>query len=330
MRRESVATSQAGHLDALWGLRRVRVKDGKTRDISLPEPVMRYLHAYVAQVLTPAVKSALHLAKAAFLVCTSRSDRIYHTVALLFVFVWSIACPVSIANPKDSDCDHGLEQPKENPYGYRLRGDRCEGIYVKQVASSTLMVASFTEAFEDYDPSSNRDLLVEWKVLGNEPVRLRAHSLKRKLYYRMDTVRTPETRAFNWPVGLLAALAIPRQDIGVVGWTHYSAGTIEKEVYLPLRINQKKDKSRLGSYTVVLLPGAELSEVYVSLATMGKNGQPENFLRDGIALGYNYYPADRRIDVPISDLTAPGLYYVEIGATLKTGGSATVEFWFSH
>lgn len=55
MRRESVATLQARHLDALWGLRRVRVKGGHTRDIPLPEPVMRYLHAYVAQVVTPSV-----------------------------------------------------------------------------------------------------------------------------------------------------------------------------------------------------------------------------------------------------------------------------------
>lgn len=55
MRRESVATLQARHLDALWGLRRVRVKGGRTRDIPLPEPVMRYLHAYVEQCVAPAV-----------------------------------------------------------------------------------------------------------------------------------------------------------------------------------------------------------------------------------------------------------------------------------
>jgi hypothetical protein len=256
--------------------------------------------------------------------------RMHHTVFLLFLVLWSIASGMSVALPKDDDCDPNLEQPKENPYGYRLRGDRCEGMYVKQVASTTLLVASFTEAFGDYDFSSNKDLVVEWKTLGNERVRLRAQGLKRKLYYRMDTVRSPEAQSFNWPVGLLAALAIPRQDIGVVGWTRYSAGTMEKEVYLPLRINQKKDKNRVGTYTVVLLPGAELSEVYVSLATVGRDGHPQSFLRDGIALGYNYYPADRRIDIPISDLKTPGLYYVEIGATLKTGGSATVEFWFYH
>jgi hypothetical protein len=283
--------------------------------------------------LAPALQHPLrHFAKLAqsSAVCVPRNARMFRAISLLFVVFWSIACEISVAFAKNDDCDPGLEQPKENPYGYRLRGDRCEGIYVKQVASTTLLVASFTEAFGDYDLSSNKDLVVEWKKLGNEQVRLRAQGLKRRLYYRMDTVRSPEAQTFSWPVGLLSALAIPREDIGVVGWTRYSAGKIEKEVYLPLRISQQKNKSRLGTYTVVLLPGAELSEVYVSLATAGKDGHPETFLRDGIALGYNYYPADRRIDIPISGFKASGLYYVEIGATLKAGGSATVEFWFYH
>ena len=47
MRRESVATLQVRPLDGTWGLRRVRVKGGQTRDIPLPESVMAYLHAYV-------------------------------------------------------------------------------------------------------------------------------------------------------------------------------------------------------------------------------------------------------------------------------------------
>jgi hypothetical protein len=276
------------------------------------------------------LQSALHFVKVVFHVCTPKRCTICPAAAFLFVLVWSLASTISVAFASSNDCDPSLEQPNENPYGYRQRGDRCEGQYIKQVASTTLLVASFTEAFGDYDHSANKDLVVEWNALGNKQIRLRAHGLRRKLYYRMDTVRLSESQTFNWPVGLLAALAIPRQDIGVVGWTRYSVGEIEKEVYLPLRINQKKDKNRLGSYTVVLLPGAELSEVYVSFATVGKDGHPETFLRDGIALGNNYYPADRPIDIPISGLKAPGLYYLEIGATLKTGGSSTVEFWFHH
>src|SRR4029453_12805379 len=51
MRRESVATLRVEHLDGTWGLRGVRVKGGKTRDIPLPSVVMKFLHAYVEWVL---------------------------------------------------------------------------------------------------------------------------------------------------------------------------------------------------------------------------------------------------------------------------------------
>src|SRR5438094_1927702 len=51
MRRESVATLRVQHLDRTWGLRGVRVKGGKTRDIPLPSAVMQFLQAYVERVL---------------------------------------------------------------------------------------------------------------------------------------------------------------------------------------------------------------------------------------------------------------------------------------
>jgi site-specific recombinase XerD len=52
MRRESVATVRVGQLDEEWGLRGVRVKGGKVRDVPVPAPVMRFLHGYVQGVLT--------------------------------------------------------------------------------------------------------------------------------------------------------------------------------------------------------------------------------------------------------------------------------------
>jgi len=51
MRRDSVATLRVRHLDAEWGLRNVRVKGGKTRDIPLPAAVTQYLHAFIEQGL---------------------------------------------------------------------------------------------------------------------------------------------------------------------------------------------------------------------------------------------------------------------------------------
>ncbi len=51
MRRESVATLRVHHLDGAWGLRGVRVKGGKTRDIPLPSAVVKFLQVYMKLVL---------------------------------------------------------------------------------------------------------------------------------------------------------------------------------------------------------------------------------------------------------------------------------------
>ena len=56
MRRESVATLRVQHLDETWGLRDVRVKGGKTRDIPLPPAVMKFLQAYAQLVLVKQVE----------------------------------------------------------------------------------------------------------------------------------------------------------------------------------------------------------------------------------------------------------------------------------
>ena len=51
MRRESVATLRVHHLAPAWGLRGVRVKGGKTRDIPLPSAVAKFLQTFVELVL---------------------------------------------------------------------------------------------------------------------------------------------------------------------------------------------------------------------------------------------------------------------------------------
>ena len=53
LRREAVASLRAGQVDVAWGLRNVKEKGGKVRDIPLPSAVMNYLGEYITQVLTP-------------------------------------------------------------------------------------------------------------------------------------------------------------------------------------------------------------------------------------------------------------------------------------
>jgi len=105
---------------------------------------------------------------------TSRSCRL--SVFLLAAQVMSLRA----ANP----CDPGLIQDKSNPFGYRLRGDRCEGIYIQEVSGAPLTVASWTESFADYDLASGAALVIEWESPSGKSVHLRAQGMRRRLYFR--------------------------------------------------------------------------------------------------------------------------------------------------
>ena len=59
MRRESVATLRVRNLAPEWGLRNVRVKGGKTRDIPLPQAVTQFLHDYVERHLSTLVNEGI-------------------------------------------------------------------------------------------------------------------------------------------------------------------------------------------------------------------------------------------------------------------------------
>ena len=250
------------------------------------------------------------------------------TLFAIILFLWAGI----IALAQDSPCDPGLNQTIGDPNGYRLRGDRCEGIYIKEVAgSSTLVVVSMTESFEQYDATSGKSLYVEWPALGNERVWLRAYSLRRKLYYRMDAFRPPGSARYMWPSGTLDALGIEKKDLGIVGWTPYTVGNAKRDVYLPLRITQQDGLiGGFKNYKVLLLSSVELEKVFISLVSLDFNGRPDTFIRRDEELGYGYYPPDRPIDISISGMRKPGIYHLEIGATLRTGGSAATELWFYH
>jgi hypothetical protein len=247
---------------------------------------------------------------------------------ILLMHTLTLAVPLTAGWAEE--CDPHLLVRSTNPYGYRLRGDRCEGLYVEEVGGAPLLIASWTESFLDYGLHSKQPLQIEWEAPhGTGDIRLRAQGLRRRLYYRMDTVRPSGSSSFAWPSDLLAGIGIPKRDVGVVGVTQVPVSATQREVYLPLRISQGgKVAAQPISYRLVLLPGVELSEVFITMVSVTGNGG--TILKDAEAVGYGYYPAERPVEITVSNIPAPGFYHLEVGATAKSGGSATAEFWFYH
>src|SRR5262249_39539500 len=125
-------------------------------------------------------------------------------ILVVLLLFWPVQRPTAQDNP----CDSHLVQATNSPYGYRLRGDHCEGLYAQEVAGAPLTIASWTDAFEDYDLKSRDPLTITWEAPEDANVHLRAQSVRRRLYFRMDANRSPKSRSFSWTPDVLSAIGI--------------------------------------------------------------------------------------------------------------------------
>jgi hypothetical protein len=225
-------------------------------------------------------------------------------------------------------CDPYLQVSLDNPFGYRLRGDRCEGVYVQQVANTPLLVASFGRLNLPQSLGQSKSLPVEWTPIPLE-VRLRAYSVKPRTYYQMDSRRPAGAASYAWSTDVLSALELTPRDIGVVAWTERVVGGSYRNVYVPVRIGVPIE-SWDGMYELLVLPGNELAEVFVGLTTVAADGGAQTVISKPTPLKYGYYPAGRSLRIPVGPISTPGTYVVEIAATLKAGGAVSYELWFVH
>jgi len=249
------------------------------------------------------------------------------------LLVVAVMLPAGAAAFAQTHCDPALAQSTNHPYSYIQRGDRCEGVYIQAVGGTTLALLSFTASLGEIDIGSGRPLLLEWQAPPNDrDVQLRAQSMQRRLFYRMDTRIRPGGTRYRWPTDGLAVVKLARGDLGLVGFTRMTIGGVEQEVLLPLSATQST-ATRPGSaaaYTLLLRPAVGLSELYVSVAPLGPNDRAAHGIAPGRELGYGLYPADALIEVPIDAPRERGLYAVQLGARLRSGGSTTLQFVFYH
>jgi hypothetical protein len=246
----------------------------------------------------------------------------------------SFAAPLAA---QDSPCDPAVERnAKGGSLGYRSRGDHCEGLYATDVAATMMWVASLTVAFAEYDLSSTAPLHVSWSAPQGKLTHLRAHGIKRDLYYRMDLPRATGTDSWQWPTDVLAAQGIERSDIGVLGWVDESVGAVEYELFVPVSVTlpgTMQASSGAGSYEMIVVPNVRLEEVYVSLAKVDTVGdRPEGeYIKKQEALGQRVYPTQRPIKIQLSEFTEPGIYLVEVTATRSDGRPVTMDpMWVYH
>lgn len=232
---------------------------------------------------------------------------------------------------QDLLCDPTVPLLHDVNHGYRERGDRCEGIYARSpVSGSTISVASFTKGTVSYELTET-PLEVTWPPDLDRPVRLRAKPLRPDLFYQMDTHQPATETRFVWPTDFLQTYAIAPQDLAILGWAMVPLGGQEVPVHLPVSIHQGEPVAETDVYHLLVVPGVELSELFVAIDHIDEGGKVDGNALERTALEWGYYPADSGVPIALPDLPEPGVYQVKlIGRRLRDGIERPEHFWFYH
>ena len=232
------------------------------------------------------------------------------------------------ATPARPACDSGLMQLAAPVNGYQARGDRCEGVYARQVAGTTLFLSSFTETFEKYDLDSDDPLVIHWTAKPDSGVQLRAETIKAGRYYRMDTRAAASDSVYRWPNRILSSERLGKSDLGVLGWTRVTVGGRRRVAYVPVAITQKGAPNSCGPLQLAFSTETRLTEVLVGLTMLDSTGAVLHVIKNDSALNRGFYPAGSPVLVTLrrSDLAKPGLYSLKISATLSPRGNYSHEY----
>lgn len=224
-------------------------------------------------------------------------------------------------------CDPGLASAAADALGYRVREDRCEGRYLREVSGSALVVAGFGEPLPSWGPDASGTVDLNW---GPTPqsgdVKLLAQSLKRRVYYRMDAIQPPLPARFVWPRQLAATLVPGAGDLGILA-SQVRPGA-SQHLLIPVRLGPTAS----DHYELVLLPGTEWQELRYSVSTAREDGAVAEVIVKDKPLQLGYYPAGRAVRVPVAKSALPraGTYRIDLEAQLDAGGSVVRSLWFTH
>lgn len=228
------------------------------------------------------------------------------------------------------ECELNVAVRSSDTLAYKRRGDRCEGRYVERLSGAAIAVVSFTRTFQDYDLRAGDDLTVTWAMPQDSATHLRGRSLEPKVYYQMDTIRPAGDTMFRWPVEILTGLNLYRARLGVVGFYRGLVGSAEQGILVPLQISRGTAGTGSAGYELLVRPGVQLHEVYVSLAPLDDDGRAGNYLLDEETLGLGFYPAERTFSVALPELPRPGLYRLTLAAEPVGSGTVLVEDLYFH
>lgn len=201
--------------------------------------------------------------------------------------------------------------------GYRERGDRCEGIYERDIGTVVepeFELVSLTVGAIEFAWSETTVLEVRPAAEPGEPVRVRGRAIPRGTQYQMDA-RIEASSALEWPIrDVLFRVGLRPALLGVVGWLPGR----EPELLVPLRVGQAGSRPAESTTRAVLQANVECDYIkwrILKLDARGRCVEPGEWHRPE----KRSLKLDEQLEIPLPE--TPARLCLEVTARAKeTGG----------
>lgn len=235
-----------------------------------------------------------------------------YVFALLCLFALGIQSQESPAQTVVSDSDCATLKPEQSALGYRRVRNRCEGFYLPSLSARLQVVSFITASGIEFTWAEDTQLTVAPVKATSGPLHVRAVSLQRNVFYRMDAVLEPAA-ALIWPI---RPFVFPREirpdQLGVYGWT----GDEYDKTFVPVSVRDENSNDRPpGSLTLKIRTVLDLTHFRWALV------EPANDVchaRPGVD-AFRYYEGG---------MSAGAIIDLEIPGAIANTGDACLEIQY--
>ena len=205
--------------------------------------------------------------------------------------------------------------------GYRMRGDRCEGIHAIEVASFGMVPISFTSCFDEFATGTPSTMKLSWPAGGDDSIVISGGGIRSGAHYAMDTVVAPAAGTFSWSADIINRRQFRRADLGFLAWREFESNGYSLKKYVPLGVAHSASskatcREQDGVYTIAFRPGERFSKMHTTLERIC-NGTVD-VVEERTELGRKYYSTEKVV-YALAIPESVGLYRIRIEGERDNG-----------
>lgn len=245
-----------------------------------------------------------------------RQTHASYTCYSLYLVITCVFFIITTGSAAAQHCDASIQGVSDHPFGYRIRGDRCEGIYWEPRSDiGVIALVSLVTLPKKLSSTPAGQIKLYWKTpsfASSTQQHVRASSLSDKIFYRLDADRPTTSQSFAWPLKIIKKIELPLDEIGFLVMSNLQIGAIGWQAYIPVSVSQPVEQGIHPQIEMILVSDSIVKDISWRRYKLSDDGTPSSLLDKGLIEETFYSGELIKVILPARSDTLAS--YIEINA----------------